>query len=110
MASTLLTVRILLKQKVMNKLINHSKCIATVLSALVLLISCSHTKQPVQIQAIVKNDFYYTCSMHPQVHEDHPGNCPVCGMKLIKVELAGTNGGQADRIRLTTSQIQLAGI
>lgn len=26
----------------------------------------------------------YTCSMHPQVLEHHPGNCPICGMKLIK--------------------------
>ena len=22
--------------------------------------------------------------MHPQVHTDRPGDCPVCGMKLIK--------------------------
>lgn len=29
---------------------------------------------------------YYTCSMHPQVHKDKPGDCPICGMKLIKVE------------------------
>lgn len=26
----------------------------------------------------------YTCSMHPQIHQDHPGNCPICGMKLIQ--------------------------
>ncbi len=32
--------------------------------------------------------FYYTCSMHSQVHEDKPGNCPICGMKLIKVKAA----------------------
>ena len=25
----------------------------------------------------------YTCSMHPQVVQDHPGNCPICGMKLM---------------------------
>jgi membrane fusion protein, copper/silver efflux system len=25
----------------------------------------------------------YTCSMHPQVVQDHPGNCPICGMKLV---------------------------
>jgi membrane fusion protein, copper/silver efflux system len=25
---------------------------------------------------------FYTCSMHPQVIQDHPGNCPICGMKL----------------------------
>jgi RND family efflux transporter MFP subunit len=25
----------------------------------------------------------YTCGMHPQVIEDHPGDCPICGMKLV---------------------------
>ena len=25
----------------------------------------------------------YTCRMHPQVHSDKPGNCPICGMKLV---------------------------
>ena len=27
---------------------------------------------------------YWTCTMHPQVKLDHPGNCPVCGMPLVK--------------------------
>jgi len=52
---------------------------------------------------------YYTCSMHPQIHEDHPGNCPICGMKLIKVEVTGNNMDMT-KIRLTATQIQLAGI
>lgn len=30
--------------------------------------------------------FYYTCVMHPQVHENHPGKCPICGMTLVKKE------------------------
>ena len=25
----------------------------------------------------------YTCSMHPQVRRDEPGDCPICGMELI---------------------------
>ena len=28
---------------------------------------------------------YYTCPMHPQIHEDRPGSCPICGMDLIPV-------------------------
>ena len=28
---------------------------------------------------------YYTCPMHPQIHEDRPGSCPICGMTLIPV-------------------------
>jgi Cu+-exporting ATPase len=24
----------------------------------------------------------YTCPMHPQIEQDHPGNCPICGMTL----------------------------
>ena len=27
----------------------------------------------------------YTCGMHPWIIQDHPGNCPVCGMKLEPV-------------------------
>jgi Cu(I)/Ag(I) efflux system membrane fusion protein len=27
----------------------------------------------------------YQCPMHPTIVQDHPGNCPICGMKLVKV-------------------------
>ncbi|MFC4922736.1 heavy metal translocating P-type ATPase [Delftia deserti] len=27
-------------------------------------------------------DTIYTCPMHPEVQQDHPGNCPKCGMTL----------------------------
>ncbi len=26
---------------------------------------------------------YYTCTMHPEIHRDEPGDCPICGMKLV---------------------------
>ncbi len=34
----------------------------------------------------------YTCGMHPNVIQDKPGNCPICGMKLtpIKRSTGGT--------------------
>ncbi len=31
----------------------------------------------------------YTCSMHPQVRQDEPGDCPICGMELIPVSEEG---------------------
>jgi Cu(I)/Ag(I) efflux system membrane fusion protein len=27
----------------------------------------------------------YTCPMHPDYHSDHPGDCPICGMRLEAV-------------------------
>ena len=30
-------------------------------------------------------DVEFTCSMHPQVRQDEPGDCPICGMDLIPV-------------------------
>ena len=27
----------------------------------------------------------YTCPMHPEVHQDAPGKCPICGMNLVQV-------------------------
>jgi membrane fusion protein, copper/silver efflux system len=30
-------------------------------------------------------DIEYTCSMHPQIRQDQPGDCPICGMDLIPV-------------------------
>ncbi len=37
----------------------------------------------------------YTCPMHPEVTSDAPGNCPKCGMNLVKAEHAesGHAGG-----------------
>ena len=81
-----------------------------IIGLLLLMLAFAACKQKPQ-QAIVQtqNRAYYTCSMHPQIHEDHPGNCPICGMKLIKVELTGNNKA-SDKITLTATQLQLANI
>ena len=35
----------------------------------------------------------YTCPMHPEVRQDHPGTCPKCGMAL-EPELPGLDDGE----------------
>lgn len=40
-----------------------------------------------------KSGQLYTCGMHPQVIQDHPGNCPICGMKLTPVRKQGNAAG-----------------
>ena len=32
----------------------------------------------------VQQPVTYTCPMHPEIHADKPGNCPKCGMPLVK--------------------------
>lgn len=32
----------------------------------------------------------YTCTMHPQIREEKPGDCPICGMKLTPLEAGGS--------------------
>lgn len=49
----------------------------------------------------------YTCSMHPQVRSDTPGQCPLCGMDLVA---ATRSGGAAGRVSLSEGARILAGI
>jgi Cu(I)/Ag(I) efflux system membrane fusion protein len=37
----------------------------------------------------------WTCSMHPQVIEDAPGQCPICGMDLVPLRQNPDEGGTA---------------
>jgi Cu(I)/Ag(I) efflux system membrane fusion protein len=107
-------VKVLLKHQAMNNRIEQHIWLKPLrLLAFSLLIAALFTacKQKPQQAAKTQSKAYYTCSMHPQIHEDHPGNCPICGMKLIKVELAwGNNSADMSKITLTAAQIQLAGI
>ena len=45
----------------------------------------------------------YTCPMHPEVQQDHPGNCPKCGMTLErKTATAGTGDDENAELRDVT--------
>src|SRR3974377_777897 len=48
----------------------------------VLLTGCGHGHET---GAQASEEQLYTCGMHPQVIQNKPGNCPICGMKLTPV-------------------------
>src|SRR5712691_2971025 len=50
----------------------------------VLLTGCGHDEA-----SAAKGETLYTCGMHPQVIQNKPGNCPICGMKLTPVRKQG---------------------
>lgn len=55
---------------------------------------------------------HWTCSMHPQIDEPEPGQCPICGMDLIPKNTAGGDDeavGEGE-ILMTQSAIKLADI
>ncbi|GGG15295.1 efflux RND transporter periplasmic adaptor subunit [Pontibacter amylolyticus] len=53
----------------------------------------------------------YTCSMHPQIRQDGPGKCPLCGMDLIPLSNGG-GGGNTSRyvLEMTPEAIALSNI
>jgi RND family efflux transporter MFP subunit len=44
---------------------------------------------------------YWSCPMHPDVHEHGPGACPICGMTLQEVTAAPSDTGMADMNTMT---------
>jgi Cu(I)/Ag(I) efflux system membrane fusion protein len=48
---------------------------------------------PVQVApAATPKATLYQCPMHPAITSDHPGDCPICGMKLVAVDARKTEG------------------
>ena len=45
--------------------------------------------------AEVKSESQYTCPMHPTIIQDQPGDCPICGMKLVKMKSSAQDEGTA---------------
>ena len=43
----------------------------------------------------------WTCSMHPQIRRDGPGQCPICGMDLIPLEPTKSDRNDPTRVVLS---------
>lgn len=57
---------------------------------------CKSNQDNKKASAIAETEAIYTCPMHPQIIEHHPGNCPICGMPLVKKENANREISQVN--------------
>ncbi|MEK6781130.1 MAG: efflux RND transporter periplasmic adaptor subunit [Bacteroidota bacterium] len=82
----------------MNKVIKY------IVIILIIGLAACDTKNDSSQSAETKK--IYTCPMHPQIIQDKPGTCPICGMDLVPVAA----GGDKTEVTLSESQIELANI
>lgn len=57
----------------------------------------------------VSENQMWTCSMHPQIMQQDPGDCPICGMDLIPAE-SSAEGLSVNEIKMTDNAMALANI
>lgn len=81
--------------------------IVSVLSLSLLLAACSENtdselaKKSSQIETAVSHakkhlDAHYVCPMHPKITKNEAGNCPICGMNLVKKEIPKAEESQKE--------------
>ncbi|MDY7396777.1 efflux RND transporter periplasmic adaptor subunit [Aureibaculum sp. 2210JD6-5] len=58
---------------------------------------------------VAETNQMWTCSMHPQIMQPEPGDCPICGMDLIPAE-SGADGLLADQFKLSENAMALANV
>jgi Cu+-exporting ATPase len=53
----------------------------------------------------------YTCPMHPEVQQDHPGDCPKCGMALeLKMGATGTDDEERGELQNMTRRFRIGAV
>ncbi|POY35367.1 hypothetical protein C3K47_14985 [Solitalea longa] len=75
-----------------------------------LIFSCSNekAKEGTHVHQEAQKSEVYSCSMHPNVRSDKPGNCPICGMPLTKIE--GSDVKEEHTLHLAPVQLITANI
>ena len=63
------------------------------IAASFLLIACGQesTPTPAETPSASESAQLYTCGMHPNVVQEGPGTCPICGMDLTPIRAAGAS-------------------
>ena len=58
----------------------------------------------------VAGETTWTCSMHPQIRQPEPGDCPICGMDLIPLEEEQNGEVDPNAVSMSATAMQLANI
>jgi Cu+-exporting ATPase len=66
---------------------------------------CEHCRQkflkPSAEKKAAPQNAIHTCPMHPEIRQDHPGDCPKCGMALEPLEVTPESVGNAELVDMT---------
>ena len=65
--------------------VTSAACLAAICSASLIVTTRG---APARALAAAATSARYHCPMHPSIAQDHQGDCPICGMKLVPVEKA----------------------
>lgn len=68
---------------------------------------CAHDHGNRTKHAVGQPGTIWTCPMHPEIRQDHPGACPICGMAL-ELEIATTIAGPSTELVDMTRRFWLA--
>jgi Cu+-exporting ATPase len=60
-----------------------------------------HASAAASLPAEPREGVIWTCPMHPQIRQDHPGSCPICGMALEPLEPTLEEGPNPELIDMT---------
>ncbi|KEO72464.1 efflux RND transporter periplasmic adaptor subunit [Anditalea andensis] len=52
----------------------------------------------------------FTCSMHPQIRQDEPGQCPLCGMALTPLQARGSGVSDPYVLEMTPEAMALSNV
>lgn len=71
----------------------------------------SHVAQPnvLGISEPMDSTDKYTCPMHPGIITHEPGNCPICGMNLVKM-VQSESGKGSDQVHVDSATQQRMGV
>ncbi|WKN45392.1 efflux RND transporter periplasmic adaptor subunit [Tunicatimonas pelagia] len=59
---------------------------------------------------VISGETVWTCSMHPQIRQGEPGQCPICGMDLIPLEEGNDEGLDPMAVSMSPTAMQLANV